>query len=61
MFIIYKITEDYKNVEVEESSSEGNYEIFHQRLVSAVDSAGQPAPRYAVYDVEYDLGPEGKR
>lgn len=60
-FIIYKITEDYNNVEVEESSSEGDYEIFRQRLFSAVGSAGQPVPRYAVCDVEYDLGSEGKR
>lgn len=59
-FIIYKITKDYNHVEVEQSSSEEDYEIFRHRLVSAVD-AGQPAPRYAVYDVEYDLGSEGKR
>lgn len=60
-FIIYKITDDYNAVIVEGSSSEQDYGIFRQKLVSAVDNEGNPAPRYAVYDVEYDLGLEGKR
>ncbi|KAJ5341654.1 Actin-binding cofilin/tropomyosin type [Penicillium brevicompactum] len=60
-YIIYRITEDYNNVVVEESSFEKDYEVFRQKLVSAIDSEGRPAPRYAVYDVEYDLGSEGKR
>ncbi|CAI7659641.1 unnamed protein product [Penicillium discolor] len=60
-FIIYKITDDYNTVVVDESSSEQDYEVFRQKLVSTVDNEGNPAPRYAVYDVEYDLGLEGKR
>ena len=60
-FIIYKITDDYNAVIVHESSPEQDYEVFRQKLVSAVDNEGNPAPRYAVYDVEYDLGLEGKR
>ena len=60
-YIIYRITEDYNNVVVEESSFEKDYEVFRRKLVSAIDSEGRPAPRYAVYDVEYDLGSEGKR
>ncbi|KAH8680095.1 cofilin, actophorin [Tricladium varicosporioides] len=60
-FIIYKISDDLQTVVVEESSSKQDYEVFLQRLSSAVDSKGEPAPRYAVYDVEYDLGGEGKR
>ncbi|KAJ5326383.1 Actin-binding cofilin/tropomyosin type [Penicillium brevicompactum] len=60
-YIIYRITEDYNNVVVEDSSFEKDYEVFRQKLVSAIDSEGRPAPRYAVYDVEYDLGSEGKR
>lgn len=60
-FIIYKITDDYNTVVVEESSPEQDYEVFRQKLVSTVDNEGNPAPRYAVYDVQYDLGLEGKR
>lgn len=60
-FIIYRITEDYNTVVIEESSFEQDYEVFRQKLVSAVDAEGNPAPRYAVYDVQYDLGSEGKR
>ncbi|KAJ5757934.1 Actin-binding cofilin/tropomyosin type [Penicillium nucicola] len=60
-FIIYKITDDYQSVVTEESSTEQDYEAFRSKLVSSVDSAGNPSPRYAVYNVEYDLGLEGKR
>ncbi|KAM0307419.1 hypothetical protein ACHAPM_000134 [Fusarium culmorum] len=46
---------------VEETSSETEYEVFRQKLLSGVDNTGKPAPRYAVYDVDYDLGEDGKR
>ncbi|KAF5242549.1 hypothetical protein FAUST_3261 [Fusarium austroamericanum] len=60
-FIIFKITDDEQNVVVEETSSETDYEVFRQKLLSGVDKTGNPAPRYAVYDVDYDLGEDGKR
>ena len=60
-FVIYKVSDDQKAVVVEESSTEQDYEVFRQKLVSSVDAKGDPAPRYAVYDLEYDLGDEGKR
>ncbi|QPC70087.1 hypothetical protein HYE68_000839 [Fusarium pseudograminearum] len=60
-FIIFKITDDEQNVIVEEASSETDYEVFRQKLLSGVDKTGNPAPRYAVYDVDYDLGEDGKR
>lgn len=60
-FIIFKITDDEQAVVVEETSSDTDYEIFRQKLLSGVDKAGKPAPRYAVYDVDYDLGEDGKR
>lgn len=60
-FVIYKISDDYSSVVVEKSSSEKDWEEFLQIITSAVDSTGNPAPRYAAYDVEYDLGAEGKR
>lgn len=51
---------------MEETSKEGNYEGFREKLVSAKakgkDGKEGPGPRYAVYDVEYDApGGEGKR
>ncbi|RSM08493.1 hypothetical protein CDV31_008130 [Fusarium ambrosium] len=60
-FIIFKISDDERNVVVDEVSPDNNYEIFLSRLSSATDPKGKPAPRYAAYDVEYDLGDEGKR
>ncbi|KAJ6072760.1 hypothetical protein N7467_010845 [Penicillium canescens] len=60
-FIIYKVSDDTTTIVLEESSPETDYEVFLQKLSSAVDKDGNPAPRYAVYDVEYDLGSEGKR
>ncbi|KAF4438415.1 cofilin [Fusarium austroafricanum] len=60
-FIVFKITDDEQNVVVDEISSIVEYETFRQKLLSAVDKSGKPAPRYAVYDVDYDLGEDGKR
>ncbi|CAI7644752.1 unnamed protein product [Penicillium glandicola] len=60
-FIIYKISDDNKSIVVEEKSKEKDYEVFRQKLSAAVDKNGNPAPRYAIYDMEYDLGSEGKR
>ncbi|KAJ5091958.1 cofilin [Penicillium alfredii] len=61
-FIIYKISDNKKNVVVDEVGHDQDYEVFRTRLEAAADSNGKPAPRYAVYDVEYDLGGgEGKR
>ncbi|KAJ5105795.1 hypothetical protein NUU61_003142 [Penicillium alfredii] len=60
-FIIYKISDDEQQAVVDEVSSEQDYEVFRQKLSSATHGNGHPAPRYAVYDVEYDLGMDGKR
>lgn len=59
-FVIYKISDDNRSIIVEEKSSEKSYEEFLQKLTSSVDH-GQRAPRYAVYDVEYDLNDDGRR
>ena len=64
--MIYKISDDYKEIVVEEKSSEDNYEAFREKLISAKsnDRRGNPGigGRYAVYDVEYDApNGEGKR
>ncbi|KAJ0416356.1 hypothetical protein BJY00DRAFT_235198 [Aspergillus carlsbadensis] len=60
-FVIYKISDDKKSVIVDESSSETDYEVFVEKLTSARDSTGKRAPRYAIYDVKYDLKDDGQR
>jgi len=65
-WIIYKISDDYKEIVVEETSKEDNYEAFREKLINAKsnDRRGNPGVggRYAVYDVEYDApNGEGKR
>lgn len=61
-YIIYKISDDRKSIVIDEVSSEPDYEVFRSKLTNARDSQGNPSPRYAVYDVEYELpGGEGKR
>lgn len=60
-YVIYKISDDGQSVVVDEISSDKDYEVFLNKLVSATDDKGKPAPGYAADDVEYDLGDEGKR
>lgn len=61
-FIIFKIADNKKEVVIDEVSQDPDYEVFRSHLDAARDGKGNPAPRYAVYDVEYDLGGgEGQR
>ncbi|KAJ5587567.1 cofilin [Penicillium hispanicum] len=61
-YIIYKITDNKKEVVVDEVGTDQDYEVFRGKLDAARDSQDRPVPRYAVYDVEYELGGgEGKR
>jgi cofilin len=61
-FIIYKISDDKKSVVVDEVGHDQDYEVFRSKLDAAKNANGAPMPRFAVYDVEYDLGSgEGKR
>ncbi|KAF2019489.1 cofilin, actophorin [Aaosphaeria arxii CBS 175.79] len=62
-FVIFKVDDDQQSVVVEASSSEPDYETFRQMLCDASDhkTTSLAPPRYAVYDVDYDLGQEGKR
>ncbi|KAJ5160246.1 cofilin [Penicillium canariense] len=61
-YIIYKIADNKKEVVLDQVGHEQDYEVFREKLAASKDSQGRPAPRYAVYDVEYDLGGgEGKR
>lgn len=65
-WIIFKISDDWKEIVVEETSKEANYSVFRQKLLDAKskNKRGEVGMggRYAVYDVEYDAeGGEGKR
>jgi len=65
-WIIYKISDDWKEIQVEETSTDPDYSKFREKLLNAksTDKKGNEVMggRYAVFDVEYDLeGNEGKR
>lgn len=64
-YIIYKLSDDLKEIVVEETGSDKNWEVFQKKLMNArsphkgKDGKGL---RYAVYDFQYDLaGGEGTR
>lgn len=65
-YIIYKLSDDLKEIVVEESSQDGDWEGFREKLIAAqtknkMGKLGK-GPRYAVYDFNYDLASgEGSR
>ena len=64
-YIIYKLSDDYKEIVVEDSSSDPDWETFQNKLMKAKSGhKGKEGkgPRYAVYDFQYELdGGEGTR
>ncbi|KFY11012.1 hypothetical protein V492_04727 [Pseudogymnoascus sp. VKM F-4246] len=65
-YIIYKLSDDYKEIVVEDASEDADWEGFRQKLISAQSKTKSGSltkgPRYAVYDFSYDLSSgEGKR
>ncbi|EFR00791.1 cofilin [Nannizzia gypsea CBS 118893] len=61
-YIIFKISDNKKEVVVDEISTNDDYEAFREKIMSSKDSLGRPTPRYAAYDVEFQLeGGEGWR
>jgi cofilin len=61
-YIIYKISDDQKEIVVDETGKEADYEVFREQLLSKKESNGKDRPSYAIYDVEFELGGgEGKR
>jgi hypothetical protein len=65
-WIIYKISDDWKEIVVEETSKEANFDVFREKLLNAKskDRRGKEGigGRYAVFDVEYELeSGEGSR
>ncbi|KAI9784695.1 MAG: cofilin [Peltula sp. TS41687] len=65
-YIIYKLSDDNKEIVVEEVSSDPDWDTFRTKLIEAIskDKRGNvgAGPRYAVYDFDYELASgEGKR
>jgi len=64
-YIIYKLSDDYRQIVVEDKSADGDWESFQNKLMEAKSShRGKEGkgPRYAVYDFDYELeAGEGKR
>ncbi|ERF74010.1 hypothetical protein EPUS_03825 [Endocarpon pusillum Z07020] len=61
-YIIYKISDDQKEIVVDEISKETDYNVFREKLQNAQEKNGKSRPSYAVYDVAFDLaGGEGHR
>ena len=65
-FVIFKISDDWKEIVVEETSKEADYEVFRNKLLKAKskNKKGEEGigGRYAVYDVEYEAaGGAGQR
>lgn len=55
-YIIYKLSDNNKEIVIEEASADTDWDNFREKLLSA------KAPRYAVYDFEYTLpSGEGQR
>ncbi|KAK1459429.1 cofilin/tropomyosin-type actin-binding protein [Colletotrichum paranaense] len=65
-YIIYKLSDDNKEIVVEEASADKDYDNFREKLINAQTKSKSGAvgkgPRYAVYDFEYSLASgEGER
>lgn len=58
-WIIYKISDDWKEIVVEETSTDGEWPAFREKLLNAKskDRKGKEGigGRYAVFDVQYEL------
>ncbi|KAL1841415.1 hypothetical protein VTJ49DRAFT_7092 [Mycothermus thermophilus] len=66
-YVIFKLSDDNKEIVVESTSEDGpEYDDFREKLLNAQSKTKTGAlskgPRYAVYDVQYDLASgEGTR
>jgi len=65
-YIIYKLSDDFGTVVVEETGNDKDWDNFREKLVNAKTKNKQgkegKGPRYAVYDFEYELASgEGTR
>ncbi|KAH7347735.1 cofilin/tropomyosin-type actin-binding protein [Plectosphaerella cucumerina] len=65
-YIIFKLSDDNKEIVVEEASDDKDWENFREKLINATTKSKTGAvgkgPRYAVYDFQYSLASgEGER
>ncbi|RWA09376.1 hypothetical protein EKO27_g5741 [Xylaria grammica] len=65
-YIIYKLSDDNREIVVEDASADKDWEVFREKLINATSKTKSGAvskgPRYAVYDFEYSLASgEGSR
>ncbi|KAI1461066.1 hypothetical protein F4805DRAFT_312636 [Annulohypoxylon moriforme] len=65
-YIVFKLSDDNREIVVEEASDNKDWEAFREKLVNATTKSKSGAvgkgPRYAVYDFEYSLASgEGSR
>ncbi|KAL8399034.1 hypothetical protein RB596_007754, partial [Gaeumannomyces avenae] len=65
-YIIFKLSDDNKQIVVEEASGDNDWEAFRNKLINATiksaTGAVSKAPRYAIYDFQYSLSSgEGER
>jgi cofilin len=59
-FIVFKLSDDWKEIVVETASADAEWETFREQLLHATAKSKSGAvgkgPRYAVYDFEYNTG-----
>lgn len=61
-YIIYKISDDQKEIVVDEVGNEKDYDVFRTKLIEKEEKNGKKRPSYAIYDMEFELAAgEGKR
>ncbi|KAI0555808.1 hypothetical protein F4679DRAFT_6174 [Xylaria curta] len=65
-YIIFKLSDDNREIVIEEASGDKDWENFREKLIKATSKTKSGAvckgPRYAVYDFEYSLASgEGSR
>ncbi|KAI1427555.1 cofilin [Xylaria sp. FL1777] len=65
-YIIFKLSDDNREIVVEDASDNKDWEVFREKLIQATSKTKSGAigkgPRYAVYDFEYSLASgEGSR
>ncbi|KAM0608525.1 hypothetical protein ACHAP1_002793 [Verticillium nonalfalfae] len=65
-YIVFKLSDDNKQIVIEEASESKDWETFRERLINATSKSKTGAvgkgPRYAVYDFQYSLASgEGER
>ncbi|CRJ95921.1 hypothetical protein BN1708_002079 [Verticillium longisporum] len=65
-YIVFKLSDDNKQIVIEEASENKDWESFRERLINATSKSKTGAvgkgPRYAVYDFQYSLATgEGER